>query len=104
MGRGERRLLLCDPRSELRLGGREKRRAKIITGMELKKVRTHERVRTVDLRLQLKKNGRHNQSDNNRDCALLDRATGCIDDRSSNVTIQYMLEEGDTRGHPREGL
>ena len=28
--------LLCDPSSELRLGGREKRRAKITTGMETK--------------------------------------------------------------------
>ena len=34
--RGEKGLL-CDPGSELRLGGREKRRAKIINGMEKKK-------------------------------------------------------------------
>ena len=34
--RGERSLL-CDPGSELRLGRRENRRAKIINGMETKK-------------------------------------------------------------------
>ena len=33
VGRGEKGLL-CDPRSELRLGGREKRSAKIINGMK----------------------------------------------------------------------
>ena len=35
MGRGGNSLL-CDPGSELRLGGRENRRAKIINGMEKK--------------------------------------------------------------------
>ena len=33
MGRGEKSLL-CGPGSELRLGGREKRRARIINGMK----------------------------------------------------------------------
>ena len=38
MGRGgEEPATVCDPGSELRLGGREKRRAKIINGMEKKK-------------------------------------------------------------------
>ena len=36
VGRGEKSLL-CDPGSELRLGGGEKRRAKTINGMEKKK-------------------------------------------------------------------
>ena len=36
MGRGGKSLL-CDPGSELRLGGRENRRAKIINGMEKKR-------------------------------------------------------------------
>ena len=36
MGRGEKSLL-CDPGSELRLGGRDNRRAKIINGMKKKK-------------------------------------------------------------------
>ena len=35
MGRGKKSLL-CDPGSELRLGGRENRRAKIINGMKKK--------------------------------------------------------------------
>ena len=34
---GGEKSLLCDPGSELRLGGRGKRRAKIIDGMEIKK-------------------------------------------------------------------
>ena len=33
-GEGGEKSLLCDPGSELRLGGREKGRAKIINGME----------------------------------------------------------------------
>ena len=36
-GQGGEKSLLCDPGSELRLGGRENRRAKTINGMEKKK-------------------------------------------------------------------
>ena len=39
MGRGEKSLL-CDPGSELRLGGRENRRAKITNGMDKRKNKT----------------------------------------------------------------
>ena len=45
VGRGEKSLL-CDPGSELRLGGRENRRAKIINGMEQKKKPSA--VRSID--------------------------------------------------------
>ena len=41
-GEGGEKSLLCDPGSQLRLGGREDRRAKIINGMEKKKKRVQE--------------------------------------------------------------
>ena len=47
MGRGEKSLLcLCDPGSELRLGGREERRAKTIHGMEKKRKEKKGSIRT----------------------------------------------------------
>ena len=48
-GQGERRAwyVLCDPGSELRLGGREHRRAKTVNGMEKKKKKKSLRSRLL---------------------------------------------------------
>ena len=55
VGRGEKRLL-CDPGSELRPRGREKRRAKVINGMQTKQKTAISNVffNTLGLRVAMK--------------------------------------------------